>query len=306
MSAGERLPGTPEPGHWWKGKNGCALAGDAWGNPRAPLVVLLHGGGQTRHAWKNTGARLADAGYYAIAFDARGHGDSDWAADGLYGQDAMVDDLARLLAELGDRRAVLVGASMGGLTSLIAAGEKRIPPPLGIVLVDVAPRLEPEGVGRIHSFMSGNPQGFASLQEVADSIAAYQPQRERRTDLSGLAKNVRIGANGRYVWHWDARFRAHTKQPWPTERLEECARRLTVPTLLVRGGTSDVLSEAGAAAFLHLCPQAEYINVAGAAHMVAGDQNDVFGAAILPFLRTHVRPSAAEQQNPVEGKQAMP
>jgi non-heme chloroperoxidase len=155
------------------------------------------------------------------------------------------------------------------------------------VLVDVAPRLEAAGVGRIDSFMTANPRGFASLQEVADAIAQYQPQRQRRGDLSGLAKNVRLGSEGRYVWHWDPRFRAHARQPWPLARLEECARRLTMPTLLVRGGTSDVLSAAGAQEFLRLCPHAEYVDVADAAHMVAGDQNDMFGAAVLPFVRKH-------------------
>ncbi|MDB5885842.1 MAG: putative peroxidase (non-hem peroxidase), BpoB, alpha/beta hydrolase family, partial [Polaromonas sp.] len=79
--------------HRWQGSGGTAIAGDAWGHPDDPLVLLQHGGGQTRHAWKGTGEALGAAGYYAVAFDARGHGDSDWAPDGLYGQDVMVQDL---------------------------------------------------------------------------------------------------------------------------------------------------------------------------------------------------------------------
>ena len=71
MSAGARLPGTPEPMFRWPGAHGVTLAGDAWGDPAAPLVLLLHGGGQTRHAWKNVGRTLGDAGFRAIAFDAR-------------------------------------------------------------------------------------------------------------------------------------------------------------------------------------------------------------------------------------------
>jgi pimeloyl-ACP methyl ester carboxylesterase len=97
VSAGEKLAGTPEPMHLWEGVGGVRIAGDSWGDPDGTLVMLLHGGGQTRHAWKNTGKILGAAGYHAVAFDARGHGDSDWDADGLYSQDAMVGDLTLLL-----------------------------------------------------------------------------------------------------------------------------------------------------------------------------------------------------------------
>ena len=117
MSAGERLPGTPEPMHMWPGARGVRIAGDSWGDAAGPLVILQHGGGQTRHAWKNVGELLASAGFHAVAFDARGHGDSDWAPDGTYGQDVMVEDLKCVVAALGNRRPALVGASMGGGTS---------------------------------------------------------------------------------------------------------------------------------------------------------------------------------------------
>src|ERR1700759_3859225 len=116
MSAGSRLPGTPEPMHYWPGSEGVRIAGDSWGDPKGPLVLLQHGGGQTRHAWKNAGAQLGDVGYHAVAFDARGHGDSDWAPDGNYTQDAMVEDLLCIRQALGNSRPVLVGASRGGGT----------------------------------------------------------------------------------------------------------------------------------------------------------------------------------------------
>ena len=67
-------------------------------------------------------------------------------------------------------------------------------------------------------------------------------------------------------------------------RLEACARSLVLPTLLVRGGLSDILSEEGAREFLEMCPQAEYVNVTGAAHMVAGDRNDIFATSVIEFL----------------------
>jgi pimeloyl-ACP methyl ester carboxylesterase len=129
------------------------------------------------------------------------------------------------------------------------------------------------------------PEGFASLEEVAQAIGTYQPHRRRPPKLDGLGKNVRLGADGRYHWHWDPRYRA---APFDLEqrsrRLAACSVNLHLPTLLVRGGLSDVLSEAGAQDFLALCPTAEYVNVTGAGHMVAGDRNDIFANAVIDFL----------------------
>ena len=298
MSAGQRLPGTPDPMHFWKGEGGLRIAGDSWGDPGGPLVLLQHGGGQTRHAWKGAGEKLGAAGFYAIAFDARGHGDSDWSPDGDYGQDGMVKDLVHVVAALGNRRAVMVGASMGGGTSLVAAGEEHVDA-TALVMVDVAPRLEPEGVDKIQAFMHQKPEGFDSLEEVADAIASYQPHRRRPGNLAGLVKNVRLGANGKYRWHWDPRFRP-TRHDMAKrhDRLEACARNLTLPTLLVRGGLSDVLSEDGAAEFCKLCPHAEYVNVTSAGHMVAGDRNDVFGDAVIKFLMRVVPPKGVPLHPP--------
>jgi len=283
--------------HYWPGAGGVRIAGDSWGNPKGPLVLLQHGGGQTRHAWKGAGETLGAAGYYAIAFDARGHGDSDWAPDGRYGQDLMIEDLKCVVAALGNRRPVLVGASMGGGTSLVAVGEDHVDA-TALVMVDIAPRIEMKGVDKIQAFMSQKPEGFASLDEVADAIASYQPHRKRPKNLAGLGKNVRLGADGKYRWHWDPRYRSITRNLEKRhERFQACARKLALPTLLVRGGLSDVLSEEGAQEFLRTYPKSEYVNVTGAAHMVAGDRNDVFGTAVIEFL-SRVVPAAGDPVQP--------
>jgi pimeloyl-ACP methyl ester carboxylesterase len=282
---------------YWQGAGGLRIAGDAWGDPAGPLVLLQHGGGQTRHAWKGTGQSLAAAGYHAVAFDARGHGDSDWDPGGNYTQDAMVEDLVAVIAELGGKRPILVGASMGGGTSLVAVGEDRVDA-TALVLVDIAPRVETGGVDKINAFMSQKPDGFDSLEEVADAIASYQPHRKRPKDLAGLGKNVRLGPDGRYHWHWDPKFRLGVRNlDQRRARLDACARNLTLPTLLVRGGLSDILTEEGAKEFLEMCPHAEYVNVAGAAHMVAGDRNDIFADAVKNFLARNV---------PVHGEPVQP
>jgi pimeloyl-ACP methyl ester carboxylesterase len=275
--------------HRWLGGYGVTLAGDSWGPVDGRLVLLLHGGGQTRHAWKGTARVLGNAGYRAIAYDARGHGDSDWASDGRYGTDAMVADLKMIVAQLGDDHPVLVGASVGGGVSLVAAGEGAVDAS-ALVLVDVAPRVEPEGASKVLGFMAAHSDGFASLDEVAEAVAGYQPHRTRPRNLAGLAKNVRLGADARYRWHWDPvlvnGFDIDLEQR--QVRMEAAARSLRLPTLLVRGGMSDVVSEQGAEEFLRLHPEAEYVNIANAAHMIAGDRNDIFSEKVVDFLFRHV------------------
>lgn len=291
MSAGERLPGTPVPMHTWSGAGGITIAGDTWGDTNGPLVVLQHGGGQTRHAWKGAGEALGNAGYHAVAYDARGHGDSGWAPADQYDQDYMVGDLCCVVGALGSECPILVGASMGGGVSLVAVGERHLTA-AALVLVDMAPRIEPEGSRRIREFMNQKPEGFDSLQEVADAISNYQPHRPRPRKLDGLVKNVRLGVDGKYHWHWDpARRRNWANTATYRERLHECANHLDLPTLLVRGGLSDVLSAEGAKSFLEQCPHAEYVNVKNAAHMVAGDRNDIFADSVVEFLHRVAPPN---------------
>jgi len=281
---GERLPGTPMPRHIWEGFEGVPIAGDTWGDPDGPLVVLLHGGGQTRHAWKNTGELLAEAGYRAVAFDARGHGDSGWAPPGHYGVDANVGDLIAVVRALGGERPILIGASMGGSTSLVAIGEDRVEA-TALVLVDIAPHTQMEGVRQIQEFMDQRPEGFETLEDVAEAIANYQPHRPRPRRLDGLAKNVRLGEDGRYRWHWDPEWRRNRPASYHhRQRLHDCADRLHLPVLLVRGALSNVIDDESVERFLAQCPHAEYVNVADAAHMVAGDKNDLFADSAIEFL----------------------
>jgi len=275
---------------------GVRLAADAYGAPDAPPALLLHGGGQTRHAWGTTASVLADHGWRAYTVDLRGHGDSEWPADGDYSLDAFAADIRAMVATL-SRTPVLVGASLGGISSLVAIADSPDPVACALVLVDVAPRMEPAGIQRITDFMTGHPDGFGSLDEVADAVAAYNPHRPRPRNLEGLRKNVRQGANGRWVWHWDPRFIGNgpgassgrgspdeTRSMTDQDRLEEAARSVTVPTLLVRGRVSDLLSEDGARQLLQLIPHARLTDVAGAGHMVAGDRNDLFNEAVVGFL----------------------
>ncbi|MDZ4825064.1 MAG: alpha/beta hydrolase [Actinomycetota bacterium] len=274
------------------GRDGNRLVADAQGDPGDPSVVLIHGGGQTRHSWGTTLSMLAGQGWRAYSLDLRGHGDSEWARDGDYSLDAFEGDVRAVSRALGDAPA-LVGASLGGISSLAAIGEHPDEAVArALVLVDVAPRIEAVGRERIGMFMIEHMEaGFASLDEVADAIQAYNPHRPRPSNLEGLKKNLRE-RDGRWYWHWDPAFISGQKGGTDEtrvalvdpDRLQEAARHITVPTLLVRGRVSDLLSEEGAQELLELVPHARYANVAGAGHMVAGDRNDAFNDAVVDFL----------------------
>ena len=288
------MSAAPHPRHF-EVAPGLRLRADAWGEPSAPPVLFWHGGGQTRHAWHGTARRLAGAGWYALCLDMRGHGESDWSTDADYHHDDFARDVAAVSRQF-ETPPVCVGASLGGIASLIAIAEASGPLASALVLVDIATRMEMAGAERIVDFMKQKPEGFESLEEVADAVARYNPHRPRPADLSGLRKNLREGENGRLHWHWDPAFLAgaprvltEDSQGVPDrDLLDECARALEIPTLLVRGRMSDLLSEEGARDFLKLVPHARFADVSGAGHMVAGDRNDAFTAAVETFLASEV------------------
>ena len=263
---------------------GLRLAADALGSTEHPLVLFLHGGGQTRGSWKTSLTAVAALGFHAISLDARGHGDSDWSPTGDYRLQGFADDLADVLEQLG-RPAILVGASLGGITALLHAGGSGRDNVRALVLVDVAPRINPDGVARILSFMGAHPDGFESPEQAAAAIAAYNPHRRRPPTASGLSANLRR-RGGRYFWHWDPAFLAHRREDrdGSVDRLEAAARHIEVPTLLVHAGRSDVVTATEIRHLQALMPHCHYRRVDGAGHMVAGDANDAFNEVITTFL----------------------
>jgi len=262
------------------------LVADTWGEDAAPPLLLLHGGGQTRAAWGDAGPNLAARGWRVLAADLRGHGDSDRSPDGAYTLELFADDVRALVSAVGPAPA-LVGASLGGLSSLLAAGEPPQAEVPALVLVDVAHRPEPAGVDRVLGFLGAQPEGFASLEEAAAAVAAYLPHRAIPDDLDGLRRNLRW-RDHRWVWHWDPRLleqlAGRVAAAGSAERYLAAARRASVPILLVRGGISDVVSAAIADEFCDSVPGVERVDVPAAGHMVAGDSNERFVEAILPFL----------------------
>ncbi|MCV7344283.1 alpha/beta hydrolase [Mycolicibacterium rhodesiae] len=273
----------------FRGTNDLALVADEWNRgvesaAERPTILMLHGGGQNRFSWKNTGQVLADQGFHVIALDARGHGDSDRAPDADYSVDSLSADVLRVLEQIG-RPVVLIGASMGGLTSILVAKEAGPAVVTKLVLVDVVPRFEKDGSARIRDFMFSNVDGFDNLEQAADAIAGYLPHRKRPKNLEGLKKNLRF-RDGRWFWHWDPAFLTAPKDdPFGrVERLEQAAIELTIPILLIRGKLSDVVSAEGVQDFLAKVPGAEFVELSDAGHTAAGDDNDAFSEAVVSFV----------------------
>ncbi len=273
--------------------NGLSLAYSAFGRELGPTVIFAHGGGQTRYAWKGTAQSLGQQGYFCVALDLRGHGDSDWAKDGDYSLEAFGRDLVDVAEELrsGERTPHIVGASLGGLGAIVGAGILKPDAFASVTLVDITPNMEPGGVAKIVGFMSEHSSdGFVSLDEAADVIARYMPHRPRPNDIEGLRKNLRQSQDGRWRWHWDPAFIQGVQRRSAIDRvedLEQSVRNIKVPIHLVRGRMSELVSDSSVEAFKALAPHAHFTDVADARHMVAGDKNDIFTAAVSDFLRQH-------------------
>jgi pimeloyl-ACP methyl ester carboxylesterase len=278
----------------FEGFEGLHLVADVWGDDAAWPVLLMHGGGQTRHAWGNTAAVLAEHGWRAASLDLRGHGDSEWALNGDYSFTAYSADAIAVADALG-RPPVIVGASLGGVAAIIAEGGSDRTVSSGLVIVDITHKSNPEGLQRIHDFMRSGLEGFATLEEAAEAIASYTPNRTKRVNPAGLMKVLRQRRDGRWYWHWDPKFIDRGRREVPGQdfqgMFEAALHNIGVPTLLVRGLLSDVVTEEGVQAFLEAIPGAKLVDVGDAAHMVAGDQNDVFSQAVIEFLERDIRPT---------------
>ena len=269
----------------FRGADDVILCADMVGEQQ-DVVLFLHGGGQTRRSWGKAAEVVARSGRRAISIDLRGHGDSGWSADGRYSLDLLVADLRAVIDQLGVLP-VIVGASVGGVTALTAIGESDKPLARALILVDVTPRLNPEGAQRVQDFMREAPDGFLSVEEAAEAVSRYLPHRPRKPNVDGLRKNLRLcSSNGRFYWHWDPNFLSGDliERDEIERRTAAAATRIAIPMLLVRGTQSEIVDEESVAHFRSLVPHAEWVDVGGAAHMIAGDMNDAFNSAVLTFL----------------------
>jgi len=273
----------------FRGADELTLVADEWNkvantSGERPAILMLHGGGQNRYSWKNTGQVLADRGFHVVALDSRGHGDSDRSPTADYSVDSLGADTLRVIDQIGGPT-VLIGASMGGLTGILAAHQAGPEVITKLVLVDVVPRFEKDGSARIRDFMFSGVDGFDSLEQAAEAVSAYLPHRAKPRSPEGLKKNLRL-RDGRWYWHWDPAFLTKpADDPFVRmDMLEQAAIDLRSPILLIRGKLSDVVSPEGVQDFLTKVPRAEFVELSDAGHTAAGDDNDAFTEAVVEFV----------------------
>lgn len=263
------------------------LAIDRDGPAGATTVVLLHGGGQTRRSWTRVARSLHDAGYRTIRYDARGHGDSAWLADGDYSVAAQAADLAAVLDGVAPERAVLVGASIGGIVALHLAA-RTSHAFSAVVLVDVTLRAAPAGAEELLGFLTRSLVGFDCEEEAADVVAEAFSSRPERPEPAGVACSLRPRADGRLRWHWDPLIVGEPGRPrlpdmTATERLVR-TRPVAVPVLLMRGGASTLVDQEGVDHLRGLVPQLAEVVIPDVGHMLVAEANDQFGVALLQYL----------------------
>ncbi len=274
------------------GRSGFAVIDDRqvhyleWGAVRSPNVLCLHGGGQTAYMFEELGAALAPS-YHVLAPDLPSHGDSD-PIDDTGSRHALAGTLPPLFEHFGIAPAVVVGASLGGITAITLAADR---PHLvgGIVLIDIGHRLEEEGVRKIIDFLRKH-ESFASLEEAAAEIARYLPNRKQVRPES-LTRNLRQRADGRWIWkHGMARrWREDDGAEIPDwrailEGLADDAASLRCPVLVLRGGKSDVLSDQGAEEIAEIIPDSRLRTIVNAGHLAAGDNPESTVGLIKSFL----------------------
>lgn len=271
--------------HQWMTDDAVALIGEEVNPGNGASVLFAHGFGQTRQSWLGAQSALAAEGTGSIAWDMRGHGESGRNPAALHYHAEQFAEDVHLLSRQFRQKPLLVGASMGGLTGMMVQARHDVFSAL--VLVDVTPRWETAGVARIMAFMNAFPDGFDSYEHAADVIANYLPHRRERKSSRQLQFLLRE-QDGRLMWHWDRRmlkeFVEHSEHL--QEDIREAARQIKVPTLLISGGKSDIVSEHTVADFLELVPHAIHHHLPDATHMVAGDDNDAFNDTLLNFKRT--------------------
>ena len=268
--------------------SGITVEFDLWGKIKRDAILLLHGGGQTRHSWNATAEKITQVDGCAITMDLRGHGDSDWSHGGDYELSDFSEDVAFLIDTL-EIQPSLVGASLGGLVGIYLEGRYSPGSISALVLVDIVPNINVLGAEKIKDFMLEHSKtGFTSLSEVSDILSEYNPHREKSSDLEGLKKNLRKRGE-KWFWHWDPLFISSERgkenpDMRNPELLNELCSNISVPMLLVRGKLSDLVTEIQVREFLERFPEASFADVSGAGHMVVGDKNDAFANEVIEFL----------------------
>ena len=255
-----------------------------WGDPKAPPLVLLHGGHQSAHSWDLVSLHLAQR-YRVLALDQRGHGDSEWARDVEYSNHSMSLDAEAFMDALGLHRPILMGHSMGGRNSMLLT--KRDPSRLrALVIVDVGPELSGRGREVIAGFVQAN-QEFDDLEHFVSNVRKYDPYRSQEHIERTVKYNMLQRSDGKFVSKCDSTPRrlGLVRGQGPQENISlDDARSFDLPVLLVRGANSGILAADAAERFRDALPRGTLVTIPNCGHNVHGQNTPGFIAAVDEFL----------------------
>ena len=255
-----------------------------WGNKHLPPMVFLHGGALNAHTWDLVCLALRDQ-YRCIALDQRGHGDSDWAHDADYSIGAQLADTKGFVDKLGLDKFILVGMSLGAINSLAfaIAHPERLN---ALVIIDAGPEMRRPGSSRIRDFVN-EVQETVTVEAIIEKALQFNPRRDPKILRRSLMHNLRQQPDGTWKWKYDAqRFKALGQDSHRADRaqLAENLARITCPTLVVRGGESDVFHEEDGIRLAQRLPDGKFVTVPRAGHTVQGDNPKDLVAELRRFI----------------------
>jgi esterase len=255
-----------------------------WGNEHLPPMVFLHGGALTAHTWDLVCLALRGE-YHCIALDQRGHGDSGWAEDADYSIAAQLTDTTGFVDKLGLDKFILVGMSLGAINALayaIAHPERLT----NLVIIDAGPEMRRPGSSRIRDFVNDS-EHLVSVEAIIERALQFNPRRDPTILRRSLMHNLRQQPDGTWKWKYDrSRFQRLDNEAHRAERagLADGLARITCPTLVVRGGESDVFHEEDAERLVARLPDGRRVTIARAGHTVQGDNPKDLVAELRRFL----------------------
>lgn len=271
--------------------DGRLVSALVWGEEPAE-VVFVHGGSQNAHTWDTVVMAL---GRPAVAVDLPGHGHSHWRDDGAYSPANLADDIAVAIASLAPQARLVVGMSLGGLTSMELAVRH---PALvrSLVMVDITPGVNRQKAKAVIDFVSG-PQSFPSFEALLERTKEYNPTRSESSLRRGILHNARQLDDGSWEWRYDRRGHARSTDERPAEADAELVAEsamsplwddfaaVSCPLTLIRGGISPVVDDADVAEALRRQPGLRVEVVEGAGHSIQGDRPLELAALIAGHLR---------------------
>ncbi len=251
--------------------DGRTVSALKWGSAE-PQMVFVHGGSQNAHTWDTV---LLDLGVPALAIDLPGHGHSSWRDDAMYSPHSMAVDIAEVIALHAASAKMVVGMSLGGLTSLALAGHA---PHLvqELVLVDITPGVNGDKAKAILDFVNG-PQAFASFDDLLKRTIEHNPTRTIESLRRGILHNAKQLDDGSWQWRYDRRSHIRSENSEPISgdalgKLWDLIGTLSCPLTLLRGGTSPVVDDADVAELKRRQGRADVLVIDGAGHSIQGDK----------------------------------